>query len=336
MGWQSSVLRDERVVFTGIGFVTASLIIFAMNTWLTRWRDETIVTPNPPKTQYITQQTEDSLELKTLDTLLGHYNYAIKETAAKIICDRAANDPGLLETLLWGITRPGYDERVKNLRALAVICVPRVLPMLHTWKAYSAIVRCLELSLDPEQEVLENDGWDDYPLRDITEKICFIFLEQLVDHYGPEMLIRSKFVERWLSRQNWGRTDEDRQRNFHNYMLYRDNKIKRLADAVRKTGSGRSVLVRCGLMSQEGADDFAAEQADNLNLMDTSGERYNLLLSINMGRTPRAQETSAEEQRIRHRNREAIVVNDGTRPIGRDDIIHRDTEWRVLGEPGQS
>lgn len=125
MGWQSSVLRNERVVFTGVGFVTAGLIIFVMNAWLARWRDETIVTPHPPKTQYITQQTEDSLEEKTLDTLLGHYNYSIKDTAAKIICDRAASDPKLIETLLRGITRPDYDERVKNLRALAIICSPR-------------------------------------------------------------------------------------------------------------------------------------------------------------------------------------------------------------------
>lgn len=326
MGWQLSAVRDERVIFTSVGFATASLIIFAMNTWLTFWRDETIVTPNPPKTQYITQQTEDSLELKTLDTLLSHYNYSIKETAAKIICDRAASDPVLLETLLRGITRPDYDERVKNLRALAIICVPRVLHLLNTWKSYSAIVRCLELSLGPDQEVLDNDSWDDYPLRDITEKMCFVFLEQLVDHYGPERLIQSKFVERWLSKQNWGIAAEDRERNFHNYMLYKDNKVRKLADTVRKTESGRAALVKCGLMSQEGADDFAAEQADNSNLLDTSGDRYNLLLSINMGRTPRAQETSAEEQRIRHRNREAIVMNDGTRPIGRDDIIHRDME----------
>lgn len=216
---------------------------------------------------------------------------------------------------------PGLHE--KTIQSLT--CLTGVLPLLNTWKSYSAIVRCLELSLDPEQEILDNDSWDDYPLRDITEKMCFVFLEQLVDHYGPLRLIHAKFVERWLSKQNWGFTAEDKERNFHNYMLYKDNKVRKLADAVRKTGLGRAALVKCGLMSQEAADDFAAEQADNQNLLDTSGDRYNLLLSINMGRTPRAQETSAEEQRIRHRNREAIVMNDGTRPIGRDDIIHRDS-----------
>jgi len=88
------------------------------------WRDEAEFKPQLPKTQYITQDTEDSLELNTLDTLLGHYNYLIRETAAKIICDRAVNDPSTLEILLWGITRPDYDERMKNLRALAVITDP--------------------------------------------------------------------------------------------------------------------------------------------------------------------------------------------------------------------
>lgn len=104
------------------------------------WRDEAEFKPVLPKTQYITQDTEDSLELNTLDTLLGHYNYLIRETAAKIICDRAVNDPSTLEILLWGITREDYDERMKNLRALAVITDPSkfVLELLITNRARSS------------------------------------------------------------------------------------------------------------------------------------------------------------------------------------------------------
>jgi hypothetical protein len=120
MGWVSSFLRDERVVLGSLGMTAVSLV-FMMRYVLERWREEAEIKPVQPKTQYITQDTEDSLKENTLDTLLGHYNYAIRETAAKIVCDRAINDEPTFERLLWGITRPDYDERMMNLRALAVI-----------------------------------------------------------------------------------------------------------------------------------------------------------------------------------------------------------------------
>lgn len=105
----------------GFGVVGAVLIGRAV---VRSWREDAEYKPTVPKTQYITQDTEDSLQLNTLDTLLGHYNFLIRDTSAKIICDRAVNDGTSIEILLWGITNPDYEERMKNLRALAVITDP--------------------------------------------------------------------------------------------------------------------------------------------------------------------------------------------------------------------
>jgi hypothetical protein len=124
MGLLGSMFHDDRVLIGGIGMGTVALVL-VMRFILERWREEAEVKPVQPKTQYITQDTEDSLKTSTLDTLLGHYNYSIRETSAKIVCDRAVNDAYTVETLLWGITRPDYDERIKNLRALAIIADPR-------------------------------------------------------------------------------------------------------------------------------------------------------------------------------------------------------------------
>ena len=99
-----------------------------MRVLLKKWRDDAEIKPPQPKTQYITQETEDALKLGTLDTLLGHYNQSIRETSAKIVCDRAVNDRDTVDLLLWGITRKDYDERMKNLRALAIITDPRKFP----------------------------------------------------------------------------------------------------------------------------------------------------------------------------------------------------------------
>lgn len=115
-----SFARDDRVILAGLGAATVGLLA-AMRYMLILYRDSAEIKPVQPKTQYITQETEDSVRLSTLDSLLGHYNYAIRETAAKIVCDRAVNDGATVDELLWGITRPDYDERMKNLRALSMI-----------------------------------------------------------------------------------------------------------------------------------------------------------------------------------------------------------------------
>lgn len=113
-----SFLRDERTVLVGLGLTTASFVC-AMRFALEHYRDEAEVRPSKPKTQYITQDTEDALKRDTLETLLQHYNFSIRETALKIVAGRAVNDRAAVERLLLGITRPDYDERERCLRALA-------------------------------------------------------------------------------------------------------------------------------------------------------------------------------------------------------------------------
>ncbi len=112
--------RDERVIFAGLGMATAGFIAL-MSFVLAEYRNASEIKPPQPKTQYITQETEDSISLTTLDSLLGHYNFAIRETAARIVCDRALNDGVTVSQLLWGLAQRPYEERMKNLRALAMI-----------------------------------------------------------------------------------------------------------------------------------------------------------------------------------------------------------------------
>lgn len=123
MGWADSLLsfaHDERFILATIGFATFG-VVSTMMTALTIIRDENEIPPVQPKTQYITQDTEDSLQLDTLEKLLDHPNYSIREIAIKILCDRAVNDPETTHFLLFGITRPSYDERMQCLRALALL-----------------------------------------------------------------------------------------------------------------------------------------------------------------------------------------------------------------------
>ena len=123
MSWTSSLLtfaRDERVILVSLGLATFGIVSTVL-TALTIIRDDNEIPPTQPKTQYITQETEDSLQLETLEKLLDHPNYSIREVAVKILCDRAVNDPETIQYLLYGITRPNYDERMQCLRALALL-----------------------------------------------------------------------------------------------------------------------------------------------------------------------------------------------------------------------
>ncbi len=120
-------VRDERFMLVGMGMTTFGLVA-AIRYLLADFRDASEIKPVQPKTQYITQETEDSLKPSTLESLLGHYNVAIRDTAAKIVCDRAVNDETTVDMLLWGITRPDYEERMKNLKALATITDSRESP----------------------------------------------------------------------------------------------------------------------------------------------------------------------------------------------------------------
>ncbi|KAL2161500.1 hypothetical protein VTH06DRAFT_8062 [Thermothelomyces fergusii] len=323
-GWIKWLIRDDRVLF---GYLAINAVgwLMGVRVLLKKWRDEAEIKPAQPKTQYITQETEDALKLSTLDTLLGHYNQSIRETAAKIVCDRAVNDRETVDRLLWGITREDYDERMRNLRALAIITDPQSLERLHRWKAYAALVRCLELSLDPEQEVLDDPDWDEYPLRDMTEKLCLMFISQLLSCYDAEKLVKAKFVEKWLAKQNWGATEEERQRNFAQYLRCRGNRITDIVASVRGTSSGREALEQTGLLPKSPPSDME----DNIPLI----ERFSFLLprSINLRDNEQARvlmrslqgAQTAEEQRVRHRHREAMVLSDGTRPLNSDDIIQR-------------
>ena len=123
MSWTEKLFtfaEDERVVLLALSVITFGAVS-GLITSLRILRDENIVPPPEPKTQYITQDTEDALQLETLDKLLTHPTYPIREVSIKILCDRAFNDTGTLQHLLYGITRPDYDERMKCLRALALL-----------------------------------------------------------------------------------------------------------------------------------------------------------------------------------------------------------------------
>lgn len=192
---------------------------------------------------------------------------------------------------------------------------------LHTLKTYSAFVRSLELSLeDAERPLLDDPYWDDYLLRDSAEKYCLKFIHELTNKYGAQLLIRAKFVEKWLTKQNWGKTAQERSHNFKLYMDVKNNRIAEIISRIRISKQGLRALEAGGLVDKDMARRRMRELPDLL--MEIEEEIVGEPTLAHQAR--RMREHSAEERRLRRQHREAMVLNDGSRPLAREDIIERD------------
>lgn len=177
-----------------------------------------------------------------------------------------------------------------------------------------------------EQTKLNDKYWDEYYLRDMAERFCLMFVLELITKYGADMLVKAKFVEKWLAKQYWGDDDAERQENFIYYMEHKNNRIVDIVTRIAHTTQGAKLILACNL---------AAKTNFNLN-PDTNLAGFTIALQSTLSnaevadegqqtveQVPRTREHSAEEQRLRRQHREAMVFNDGTRPIGREDIIER-------------
>lgn len=193
---------------------------------------------------------------------------------------------------------------------------------LDSARGYTALVRSLELSLDDAEQFLLNDPkWDEYYLRDMTERFCLMFILELTNKFDVGGLIKAGFVEKWLSKQLWGKTPEERLENFGQYMKFKDNRIVSIVNNIRLSKRGRRALVEAGLDAPGTAEEQGnPEPSTSREPRRQTEEQEEILHHV------RTREQSEEEQRLRRQHREAMVLNDGTRPFGRDDIIEPDHE----------
>ncbi|KAI0104780.1 hypothetical protein GGR51DRAFT_219490 [Nemania sp. FL0031] len=325
-----SFARDERLVAVSFGLATVGCVA-AMRIILLHFRDKAEIPPTPPKTQYITQATEDSLKLSTLNTLLHHYNFAIRDTTLRIVAGRAVNDNLAIDDLLWGITREDYEERMKSLRALTFALEDNtyrnsLVAALNTPKGYSAIVRSLEIGLgDVEHEKLDDPLYDEYYLRDMGEQRCLLLVTLLIRDYGVERFVEANLVDKWLAKQPWGDTDEERRKNFALYMDRKKNRISNICHHLRASKAGRKALVKAKLATKTRKQE--RDRSANIKVVlefTMTNEADGTLERSEIELVPRMNDQSVEGQRLRRRHREAMVLNDGTHSLGRSDIIERE------------
>lgn len=119
-----SQATETKLLAFGIGLTTVA-VVGLMRLILIQHRDSVTVKGQIPKTQYITQETEDALKPSTMEKLIESHNYGIRYTASMIVLDRALHDKSVLDSVLWEITRPDHIRRERGIRALQLLTEQR-------------------------------------------------------------------------------------------------------------------------------------------------------------------------------------------------------------------
>jgi hypothetical protein len=189
-------------------------------------------------------------------------------------------------------------------------------------------VKSLEYSLTDYEHAEHDIEWDNWPLRDVAEQGCLLILTQLVNKCGPEGLIKARFIERWLAKEPWGGDERERQINFLESLRKRD-RLSELTLPLIRDLTARRLLCQARLLPMDFEWDVPSPRETRyitpndvrmINGEGTAGEDFDGMFVE--GR--RRREQSSVDETIRRRHREAMVLNDGTRPLGRDDIIERE------------
>lgn len=222
---------------------------------------------------------------------------------------------------------------------------------VYTHSVIKAIVAALKNLATEIDYPLYDCEFDAFDFRDPAENVALMTLELIIsERFGSaRYLAKTGFVEYWLARQNWGSTPEEIHKNF--LCLYRLQEAGRgnpLSSIVNKlAGQQRGVqkLVAAGLIARPESINVIgfdkgyslygdSPDAPHWQTSGPSGEviTYSLeevLAATNNGTgtgtvardSRRPVEQSAEERRLRRRNREVMVLNDGSQPLAMSDII---------------
>jgi len=323
MATSSSLARD-RTLIVGLGLATFA-IFGLIRHMLIHYRDAVEIKEPKPKPHYVSQSEEDALTPSTLEKLVDSHNYSIQELAARIVLDRTLHDQdATLDALLFELTRPDHDRRERAIRALCLLSEQSGWEKLNVPKVYSAIVTSLEYSLTDIQRDPYDKEFDNFDFRDSAERLCLVVLHRLANDFGPEGIVRSGFVHRWLAKEPWGNTEKEIQENFQDAMQRSSTTLAEIIMRVYQRLPGRRQLVKAKLLPEKRLFDDSDEDDEDIDIRMINGEstagEFSLELSLTEG-VRRSREQSAEERHLRRRHREVMVLNDGSQPIGDDDII---------------
>ncbi|KAJ5915385.1 Armadillo-like helical [Penicillium verhagenii] len=286
----------------------------------------------------ISEGTEDALKLDTLLKLSSSTSHDLRAAALRIIAERSTKDE-TREILLDDLSSKNKARQGRALTGLHFLVSNRALSRtsvcarLRDLPAYTAIINCLCNFLEEHTEVT-------YPTtspvlartRPLGEKKALQILNILLPENVPAAL-EAGLVTRWLTKYPFPCVLDEPSRRRDVVVLLKtwwsdDTVMSSIVNNVTSHAEGIKQLRKHGLMGsmieeeteqdEDGDGDDEEEDSDvwMVNGEDTAG-------SYRGSSSRRPQEGNADEQALRRRRREAMVLSEGGRPLGRDDIIQR-------------
>ncbi|KAI9682880.1 MAG: hypothetical protein M1829_006315 [Trizodia sp. TS-e1964] len=295
---------NERWLWAGFGVLSFGLILSASRL-LSSSQDSQPIPPQPNSA--FNQAAEDSIKVDTLQKLAEGSNYDLRIAALKIVCDRATSGPTYNALLIQA-----SQGKPEALSALRFLFGSPTGSRLYNFRTYKALISAMIL-FSPKEPAPAGA-----PHQRISDaRTAMFLLSRLLPPHIPEAL-RAGVVTRWLASYPFASSPEETVKVVQSYLSFSidDLHMCDILRAIHLSPEGRKQMREAGLLDPETleAKDENAEAVD---------ENNPATFMIN-GRRPR--DESVEEQQLRRRRREAMVLSDGLLPLGREDIIQRGDE----------
>ncbi|KAK1139115.1 hypothetical protein N8T08_001301 [Aspergillus melleus] len=316
---------NDRLLWLCLG-VTLFFAVRGIATDLRRVRDLTEIKHVEKEDRMISEGTEDALKLDTLLKLSESTNHDLRAAALRIIAERSTKGE-TRDLLLEDLASKNKDRRNKALGAMHFLVSNRALTRtsvctrLQDLTTYTALVDCLCNFLEEHVEETSTTVSPIFPkTRPLGEKKALSTLNHVLQENIPAAL-EAGVISRWLDKYPFPCALAEPSRRQDVVILMKtwwsdDSIMSSIFGTLSSHPEATKQLRKHGLMGsliEENDPDDEDSDVWMVDGEDTAGSRHI------PGR--RLRERTAEEQAVRRRRREAMVLSDGERPLGNDDII---------------
>jgi hypothetical protein len=313
----ASLWRHDVYLVAGLTVFGAVAYYLAREQLLAVKNDAKITKAAPPA-KVINQSTEDAVKLEALEVLLESPNYELQGAAVKIITNRATK-PHIYQALLHKIRYgdiPQQEQALASLRYLVSYTNPKY---LNPERTLSTVITFLSNN-QPKFPTGVDADLPLWKLRSEPVKDALHILDDVLSSLSSQTFptaLKAGLVSKWLSKYPFGgpsateaaARDELRSLNWDSEDLLLFNIIKRLFDMP----AGRRELRKYGLLGS------SIEESSDENMIwfdeDAQMSGYNRMPGLR-----REHDESPEEQRLRRRRREAMVLSDGDEVVTNENI----------------
>ncbi|BDD57890.1 hypothetical protein MPDQ_004092 [Monascus purpureus] len=325
---------NDRLLWLFLG-VSLFFTVRGIASKLHQVRDLTEIKNVEKEDRMISEGAEDALKLGTLLKLSESTSYDLRAAALRIISERSTKS-STRDLLLKDLASKNKERRGKALTALLFLVSNRALSRtsvssrLKDLPTYNALVDCLCNFLEEHVEETSTTISPIFPkTRPLGERKALHAANVIIPENMPAAL-EAGIVSRWLRKYPFPCAVSEPSRRQDVALLMKtywsdDPLMSSIVSTIAAHPEGAKQLRKYDLMGSmmeenDQDDDDVESDVWMIDGEETAGARR--------FSERRFREESPEEQALRRRRREAMVLSEGGRPLGNENIIQPvQTDW---------